>query len=210
MITENILTQCLISLGVNGINAVNVSKHLLPVCILNEITTAKRMSCLLGQLMVESHKFEFSSESLYYRSTKTMVAAFGSRMASRTDLIKDERKMANAAYSNRLGNGDVASDDGWRYRGSGWIQTTGRSNFSALAHSIGIDVVANPERLRTDFSVMAQAAVFHFCKTGCVAFADAGQISNITRAVNGPKMLQAAERAAYTDKAKAFLLLNAS
>lgn len=195
-------------MGVDNTLAIKISPPLVSVCLEKGINTPKRVAALLGQLMVESDNFETTEESLWFRTTTTMSKSFGDRMTSRIDLVRQPEKLANFVYADRLGNGDEASGDGWRYRGSGWIQTTGKTNFAKVKDATGVDVVKHPDLLREDLVTMTMAAVLHFVNTNCIAFADAGQLENITRAFNGRKMFKAPARAAWAKKAQEFLTSN--
>ena len=95
-------------------------------------------------------------------------------------------QIANRVYANRLGNGNEASGDGWRYRGRGYIQITGRSNYKAYQDSglcVG-NLMAHPEWLCNSPGRM-KSAMWFFMKSGCNELADNDDIEAITRRING-------------------------
>jgi putative chitinase len=96
-------------------------------------------------------------------------------------------KIANKVYSNRMGNGTEASGDGAKFCGRGYIQLTGKENYTAFGKSIGVDVCANPELVASQYA-LASAAWF-FSKNGLHKMADEGAsdavVTKITKRVNG-------------------------
>jgi putative chitinase len=98
-----------------------------------------------------------------------------------------ERKpqmIANRVYANRMGNGDEASGDGWRYRGRGLIQLTGKDNYTFFAGSLDIPVEEAAEYLAT-FEGAAQSACFFWEQNKLNRFADVNDVKGLTRAING-------------------------
>ena len=96
---------------------------------------------------------------------------------------KPER-IANRVYANRMGNGDEASGDGWRYCGRGLIQLTGKDNYTFFAGSLGIPVEEAADYLAT-FEGAAQSACFFWEQNKLNRFADANDVKGLTRAING-------------------------
>lgn len=105
-----------------------------------EINTVNRVAGFLAQCGHESADFTVLKENLNY-STESLNRVFPKyfKNAGRDANLyaRNPEKIANIVYANRLGNGDTASGDGWRYRGRGAIQLTGKSNYSEFAKSIG-------------------------------------------------------------------------
>lgn len=92
--------------------------------------------------------------------------------------------IANRVYASRMGNGNEASGDGWRYRGRGFIQLTGKSNYQALSTATGIDFVKNPDLLLQEANAMV--AALWFWKTNKLSpIASVDDIRKITRIING-------------------------
>ena len=98
-----------------------------------EINTPARVACFLAQTGHESGQFNRLIEGLFYKTAARLTAVWPRRFpneASAAPYVKNEEKLANFVYANRIGNGPVESGDGFRYRGRGLIQITGRSNYS--------------------------------------------------------------------------------
>jgi putative chitinase len=108
--------------------------------------------------------------------------------------------IANRVYANRLGNGDEASGDGWRYRGSGYKQLTGRSNYREIGDIVNLDLEGNPELAREP-QTAARAAFAFWDARQCSPLADEGDVEGVTEKINGPAKLGLAERRAATLRA---------
>ena len=103
----------------------------------------------------------------------------------RTDSHRADQKMiGNIIYANRNGNGDVKSGDGYKYRGRGLIQITGRGNYSALVNQLRVDIVSNPEKL-TEPNLAAESAAAWWKNNGLNEIADSDDVDRITRIING-------------------------
>jgi putative chitinase len=119
--------------------------------------------------------------------------------ASAAALARRPEAIANNAYAERMGNGPEASGDGWRYRGRGLIQITGRANYAAAGAALSLDLVAQPELLEQPEHAAMSAAQF-WSINGLNQLADAGRFGDITRRINGGMNGQA-ERIALRDRA---------
>jgi len=143
-----------------------------------------------GQCAHESGNFKVFSENLNYSAdglTKIFKKYFPSLAAAQGYARKPE-KIANKVYANRMGNGPEASGDGWKFRGRGPIQLTGKDNYTAFAQSIKRpDILTNPDIVATELAF--ESALWFFNKNGLFAIADKGVtdavIGQITRRVNG-------------------------
>lgn len=93
-------------------------------------------------------------------------------------------KIANRVYANRMNNGDESSGDGWRFRGRGFIQITGKYNYTQLYNDIGVDYLSNPDLLLTEADSMV-SAIWFWNKRGLNRFADRDDIYTITKRING-------------------------
>ena len=150
----------------------------------------KRAAHLLGQAAHESGGFLLSEENLNY-SAKTMCRVWPSRyktLADAAPYARNPQALANNTYSNRMGNGDEASGDGWKFRGRGFIQLTGHNNYKAFAEHIGRDsLVDDPDDVADELAM--DSAIFFFEANGLFAIADRGvdegTIKTITKRVNG-------------------------
>jgi putative chitinase len=119
---------------------------------------------------------------------------------ARALIAKGPQAIANRVYAHRLGNGDEASGDGWRYRGSGYKQLTGRANFRAIGAIVKMDLEGGPDIAREPLAAAKVAFAFwDACK--CSPLADVGDVEAITEKVNGPAKLGLAERREATLRA---------
>jgi len=113
------------------------------------ITNHRRRAALIGQCAHETMRFQTRFENLNY-SGDALWRVFGHRhFASRAEaqsFDRDPERIANRVYSDRMGNGNAASGDGWRFRGRGYIQLTGRSNYRIYGDLLGVDLVSDPRR----------------------------------------------------------------
>jgi len=140
-----------------------------------------------------------------YRNPERLDALF-SRVKGTEDakalIAKGPQAIANRVYGGRadLGNGDEASGDGWKFRGSGYKQLTGRYNYREMGKLIGLDLENNPDWVRVNPTAAKVAFAFWDAKH-CSPLADAGDIEGITERVNGPAKLALAERRAATARA---------
>lgn len=170
-----------------------------------EVNNELRMAHLLGQCKLESQNFTHFSENLNYTHPKRLIAVFPSIFKTipvAQEYCNNPEKLGNEVYSNRLGNGDNDSGDGYNYRGRGAIGITGRANYQSLTDDSGIDFISNPDLLATDFRMFSAGWFFH--KFGLNAIADKGATydvcATVTRRVNGNAMLGLEQRAQYTEE----------
>lgn len=151
-----------------------------------EINTPQRIAAFLAQCGHESGGFVFLRENLNYRAESLMRV--WPRHFPTLEIAKQyERqpeKIANRAYANRMGNGDEASGDGWRFAGKGLIQLTGKTNYTWFAASLEISVEEAAEYLLT-FEGAAQSACWFWETNNLNRFADVGDIKGMTRVING-------------------------
>ena len=151
-----------------------------------DINTPLRVAHFIAQCAHESGNFLFIKENLNYRAEslmKTWPRLFPTIEIAR-QYEKQPEKIANRAYGNRMGNGDEASGDGWRYCGRGLIQLTGRDNYTFFAGSLDISVEEAAEYLAT-FEGAAQSACWYWEQNNLNRFADANDVRGLTRAING-------------------------
>lgn len=159
-----------------------------------QINTRARLSSFLAQTAYESGQFNRVVESLNYKTPLRLMKVWPKRFpdeASAIPYVGNESKLANFVYANRLGNGDSASGDGFKFRGRGIIQITGRSNYAAAGQAIHIDLIQAPDGLLTQASA-ALAAAWFWDSRGLNALADDKTDDNdledfteITRRING-------------------------
>ncbi len=167
------------------------------------ITTPRRIAGFVGQCAVESGGFRVLSENLNY-SAQRLCQVWPSRfpnLAVANQYAHNPEKLANRVYSNRIGNRDEESGDGWRFRGRGLIQLTGRANYERFATSVGCTVEEAADRAATRVGAVETAAWF-WNTNGLNAPADAWLVDGMTRKINGA-MNAAAERRRQCDAALA-------
>lgn len=143
----------------------------------SSINTHLRLCHFLAQICCESDFFCRLEEALNY--TAPRIAAVWPRLADRADKLAGKPEaLANAAYANKNGNGDEASGDGYRYRGRGLLQITGKANYAEAGF------VAHPEMLSTAKASVASAISF-WDKHKCNAAADRDDVVAVTKIING-------------------------
>ncbi|WP_338759302.1 glycoside hydrolase family 19 protein [Massilia sp. METH4] len=158
------------------------------------ITTRDRICAFLAQTSHESAHFSRLEESLFYRTPARLMAVWPKRFpteASALPYVQNPERLANFVYARRMGNGDEASGDGFRFRGRGLIQLTGRSNYQQAGEALGLDLVSAPECLTTK-GVAALTAAWFWDSRGLNALADHDKpdedmedFMEITRRING-------------------------
>ena len=151
-----------------------------------DINTPHRVAHFVAQCAHESNNFLFIKENLNYRaaSLRKVFPKYFPTDALAAEYANRPERIANRVYANRMGNGDEASGDGWRYCGRGLIQLTGKDNYTFFAGSLGIPVEEASEYLQT-FEGAAQSACFFWESNNLNRFADANDVRGLTRAING-------------------------
>jgi putative chitinase len=168
-----------------------------------EILSPVRMAAFIAQAAHESANFTRLEENLHYSKPERVMAVFPSSVpsiAAAVQLISNPEALANRVYANRLGNGDTASGDGWKYRGRGLFQITGRANYMAAGGALNVDLKNHPAMVAEPESA-AMTAGWFWSAADCNDLADGSQIDAITRKINGRAMLGADERRCRFDHA---------
>jgi len=152
------------------------------------ITNALRLSHFLAQCGHESGGFKAVSENLNYSADglkKIFPKYFPGNISE--SYARNPEKIANKVYSSRMGNGDEASGDGWKYKGAGFIQLTGKSNYAAFDKLVEDDILSNPGLVATKYPLMSAAFFFNSNKlwTICDKGADRATVESVTKRVNG-------------------------
>ena len=151
-----------------------------------DINTPARVAAFIAQCAHESGNFVFVKENLNYRAAslrKTFGKYFTDDATAAAYANKPE-KIANRVYASRMGNGDEASGDGYRFCGRGLIQLTGRSNYENFAASLEISPEEAADYLAT-FEGAAQSACWFWESNNLNVEADAGDIKKMTKKING-------------------------
>jgi putative chitinase len=158
------------------------------------INSPERVASFLAQTGYESGQYNRLEENLRYTTAARLVKVWPKRFANigvASAYINNPKKLADLVYANRMGNGDVQSGDGYRYRGRGLIQLTGRSNYLSAAKAIGLDLSNNPDLLLEPPAASISAAWFWQTR-GLNELADdhtddsdLADFTEITRRING-------------------------
>jgi putative chitinase len=153
------------------------------------ITTNLRLAHFLAQCALESTNFTATVENMNY-SAQRLVQVFPKYFKPPVDVnayARNAQKIGSRVYANRMGNGDEASGDGFKYRGRGYIQLTGRNNYQSFTNHIGEDCVGNPDLVATKYPLAS--AGFFFDSNNIWATCDQGSsdavVTSVTKRVNG-------------------------
>lgn len=153
-----------------------------------EITNTLRLAHFLAQCGHESGGFKSVQENLNY-SADGLKKIFPKYFPGTLNELyaKNPEKIASRVYSSRMGNGDETSKEGFKFRGRGYIQLTGKSNYTAFAKFIGEDTVANPDLVATKYALASAAFFFNSNKLWaiCDKGADDATVTAVTKRVNG-------------------------
>jgi len=154
-----------------------------------EINTPLRLAHFLAQCGHESGGFRAVKENLNY-GAKGLLGLFKKYFPTEAKAKLYERKpekIANLIYGGRMGNGPEASGEGYKFCGRGYIQLTGKANYTAFGKSINEDICANPELVATKYPLLS--AAWFFNKNGLHKMADGGAtdavVTSVTKRVNG-------------------------
>jgi len=153
------------------------------------INTPLRLAHFLSQCGHESGNFRVVNENLNYRA-KGLRSIFKKYFTDDATALLYERKpekIANLVYASRMGNGDKASGDGYKFRGRGYIQLTGKDNYTAFGKAIGVDILANPDLVATKYPLLSAAWYWNSRKLNAVADQGATDavVTKATKLVNG-------------------------
>jgi putative chitinase len=182
-LTKNQLKQML------NVSDITIEKWIAP---LNDAATAYgidsnlRLAAFIAQIAHESGHFNHIVENLNYSAQglcKTWPKRFPT-IESANPYHRKPEAIANFVYSNRMGNGDEQSGDGWKYRGRGLIQLTGKNNYADLSMALGIDLLADPDKL-TEPTYAALSAAWYWSRNDLNQWADKKDIRALTKKING-------------------------
>jgi putative chitinase len=155
-----------------------------------DINTPQRIAAFLAQCGHESGGWTVFEENLNY-SAKGLNGIFKKYFPTLESALPYERKpemIANKVYGGRMGNGPESSGDGYKYRGRGPIQLTGKSNYTQFAKDMFDDwqnVIENPDWVTADRDFALMSAIWFWNKNGLNKWADTGDIKELTRRING-------------------------
>ena len=153
------------------------------------INTPKRIAAFIAQCVHESGGFKILAENLNYNLPtlrKVFPKYFPNDSIANSYILNPNKQaaIANRVYANRMGNGDESSGDGYRYRGRGLIQITGKNNYQWFADSVETNISTIPEYLET-FEGAVQSACWFWETNNLNRFADVGDIIGLSKAING-------------------------
>lgn len=157
----------------------------------HNINTPIRLAHFLGQCSHESGNFRLTVENLNYSSDRLMVIFpkyfRGLSQAELATFHRSPERIANRVYASRMGNGNSASGDGWRFRGRGFIQLTGRNNYTLFDRTVADDIITNPDLVSTKYPL--ESAAWFWTTNNINVIADRGvtndTVTLVTRRVNG-------------------------
>ena len=153
-----------------------------------KIDSVNKLAHFLAQCAHESGNFKLTVENLNY-SAEGLLKVFPKYFSKDTAAIAARKPevIANIVYSNRIGNGDRASGEGWKFRGRGYIQLTGKVNYKAFGDYIGVDLIKEPDLVATKYPLTSAAWYFEVRKLWSIAEQgiDEETIKKITKLING-------------------------
>ena len=154
-----------------------------------ELNTPLRLAHFLAQAGHESGGFKAVTENLNY-GAKGLRGIFGKYFPTDAKALEYERKpekIANLVYGNRMGNGAETTGEGFKFRGRGYIQLTGKANYEAFDKVVTEDLISNPDLVATKYPLLSAAWFFH--KNGLHKIADEGAteavVTKVTKRING-------------------------
>lgn len=151
-----------------------------------DINTPARIAGFFAQCGHESGDFKFKAENLNYSAAglvKIFKKYFPSEAAA-AGYARNPEKIANKVYGGRMGNGPEASGDGWKFRGRGYIQLTGKNNYTAFANDIGKSIDETIEYLNTDAGAL-ESALHYWKKANCNKYCDSNDQKGLCKSING-------------------------
>jgi putative chitinase len=181
--------------GANRVNAAKFLEHIQAACKIYHINTPQRVAGFLSQIGHESGGLARLQENLNY-SVLALTAMFGRHRISLEDAkafgrapgqTANQEAIANTLYGGAWGArnlGNTQAGDGWRYRGRGLKQLTGRDNYKRCGDALKIDLVANPDLLLEPGPASMSAGWF-WSANGCNSIADHGDMAALTKRING-------------------------
>ena len=148
-----------------------------------------RLSHFLSQCAHESGNFKFLKENLNYSADglRKIFPKYFPTIEAANKYARQPEKIANKVYGSRMGNGDEASGDGFKFRGRGYIQLTGKDNYAAFDKFVDDDIMTDPDLVATKYPLTSAAFFFH--KNNLWSVCDKGHgddtVLAVTKRVNG-------------------------
>lgn len=180
----------------------NYSNELLMTLKTFEINTTLRIAGFISQVLHESGGLKLTEENLNY-SAKGLLTVFKKYFPTEdlaNQYARHPEKIANRVYANRMGNGSEQSGDGFKFKGRGLIQLTGKDNYKKCGTDIGVDLIANPSHLTTPMGACISAGWF-WNERNLNLDSDRNDILTMTKKINGG-INGLEERTKFYEKAK--------
>ncbi len=152
-----------------------------------QMSTPLRTAHFIAQVGHESGSFRYVSENLNY-SAKALRSVFGKYFPDNSmaeSYARQPEKIAGRVYADRMGNGSEASGDGWKYRGRGLIQLTGKDNYQSFSDSIDGNLLAEPDSVADNPELAVAAAGWFWNVRKLNDYADQDDVRSVTRRING-------------------------
>lgn len=188
----------LIEAGIPPQIARQFSSPLKATMALNAIDTPEKKAAFIAQCCIESANFTRLEENLTYTTPERLMKVWPSRFKTIQQALpytRNAKALANLVYANRNGNGDETSGDGWKYRGRGLFQLTGRANYKAASEGSGMGpVYVHKPELVAEPDDACLTACWFWRSRGCNELMAQDKFDDTTRLINGPAMLHAKER----------------
>ena len=165
----------------------SVFQQIPSTCAAFGINSPLRLAHFLAQCGHESAGFKAVTENLNY-SADGLKKIFGKYFpGDATAYARNPQKIASKVYANRMGNGDESSKEGFKFRGRGYLQCTGKSNYESLSKDLGIDFISNPDLVATKYPL--SSAAWFFSKNKLWDICDLGStddvVMKLTKKING-------------------------
>jgi putative chitinase len=154
-----------------------------------QINTPLRLAHFLAQTGHESGGFKLVNENLNYSADglKKIFPKYFAQAGLAESYARQPEKIASRVYGGRMGNGDESTKEGFKFRGRGYIQLTGKSNYTEFDKFVDDDILGNPDLVATKYPLLSAAWFFH--KNGLNAISDKGAddatVTSVTKRVNG-------------------------
>lgn len=155
------------------------------------IDNERRLAMFIAQCSHESGGFKYRQEGLYYTTPERICAVWPSRfpnVESAKPYVKNSRALANKVYGDRMGN-RPGTNDGYDFAGKGWIQLTGRDNYTVASKAMGVDLINHPDMAtETDIGFQIADWFFNTRKMSGVSayqYSDSGDVTTVTKIING-------------------------
>jgi putative chitinase len=196
-IFNKIFNEIFIKKDITGMNLAEINK-LLPLEVQQElpnvirtykIDTPLRLSHFLAQCAHESGNWKFKVENLNYsaQALQSVFRKYFPNEATASQYARKPERIANFVYANRMENGSPESGDGWRFRGRGYIQLTGRANYRLFNQTVNEDILSTPDLVADKYPLLS--AAWFWNTNNLNTLADSGStredITKVTRRVNG-------------------------